>query len=115
MMSGEQIHAVSDAAAVQAAEEEQRPFVYWDIAEVDSRQSFPFPNLGDYVPRGWVTVGDRYFCDSSGFGALDEPAMTACQLRSEIKRRIAASPSALGWAVVEVGQFQLYVQAYRRV
>lgn len=112
MMSLETIKALAHERALEAAENGETPYVYWNADEVDEFDGFPFPFLGDYVPDGWKLV-DRHFVDSSGFGAPDEPALTANQFIEVIKERIR-NHSATGWAITEAGQFQVYVGEYRR-
>jgi hypothetical protein len=112
MMSLEAIKRMSSEAATVAAATNERPFTYWNAAEVDELEGFPFPFLGDFEPPGWREV-DRHFVDSSGFGADDEPALSARQFRQVILDRIAEVPGT-GWAVVEAGQFQVYVAEFQR-
>ena len=64
------------------------------------------PNLGNYVPRGWKLV-KTYFVDSSGFGSEDEPAMTIEMFKRQLK-------VGYGYAVIEEGQFQVYVGEFER-
>lgn len=116
MMSIETIRAMADEAAEKAARENMVPYVYWDEDEVSRRGNFPFPFLGDYVPHGWEVIDDlELFCDSSGFGTDDEPALSERQLRAKIIRTIRESTDTIGWGITQVGQFQLYVQGYRKL
>ena len=97
------IKSISDVAAYRAAQEEQEPLVIWN-AERDAR-GIPF--LGDYVPQGWRPQDEPFMVDSSGFGEPGERALTQDQFVEHLK----AHPT-LGWAIVEAGQFQVWVQAY---
>lgn len=84
------------------------------------------PFLGDYLPDAWkrvpltalgetdethgVYLDDNhgfgaYFVDGSGFGLPNEPALTRAQFVDKLK-------PGYGYAVVEVGQFQVKVGAY---
>ena len=116
MMSLEYIKEMSREAAVVAAATDERPFTYWNEAELDefmaSGPGFPFPFLGDYDPPDWVEI-DRHFVDSSGFGADDEAALSTRQFIALIRERIAERPGT-GWAIVEAGQFQVYVAEFKR-
>lgn len=114
MLSGRAIRAANMEAAERAAEADAKPFVYFEADEVDEWGRFPFPYLGDYRPEGWELV-DTHFVDSSGFGRTDEPALTQGQFRELVKQRIRMSPVTLGWAVIEAGEFQVFVGEFRRV
>lgn len=104
-MSLESIRSASRQAAMKAARDKQKPFVVTseDIADLQagdlSKVKLPF--LGDYVPRGFKLVREL-FVDSSGFGATNEPALTQGQFYQELK-------PGFGYAVIEAGQFQVYV------
>ena len=118
MMDLATMNEMSDQAAIKASEEERLPFVYWDISEVDKRLPFPFPFIGSYVPKGWVSLKSvvPMLCDTSGMGLESEPALTDGQLRVAIKALISENPKrTLGFAITEVGQFQCYVQAYYKI
>ncbi len=113
MMGLETIKAISREAGESAARDNELPYVYWNSDEVDEFDTFPFPELGEYVPEGWELV-EQHFVDSSGWGGTGEPALTGEQFKDVIKGRIAEVPNT-GWAVTEVGQFQLYVGEFRKV
>ncbi len=99
-------------AAQRAAQENLSPFVYWDLEELENSTGFPFPFIGDLEPAGWVEV-DQHFVDSSGFGEDDEMALSANQFAHLIRNRIT-SGTVTGWAIVEYGQFQVYVAEYQK-
>lgn len=103
MMSLESIDQLSREAGLEAAERNLEPlvaFVDGDIACKD------IPNLGDHEPEGW-TLLQRYFVDKSGFGAENEPALTVRQFLAKIK-------GGLGYAIVEEGQFQIYIGEFEQ-
>lgn len=114
MMSPETIRSLSRDAAAKAAREHKAPFIVWpeDLNEWKAKlangqyPSFPFPFIGDYKPRGFRKVNE-YFVDSSGFGAPGEPALTVSQFLDKLR-------SGYGYAITEIGQFQLYVGEYRK-
>lgn len=110
MMSLSTIRDMQAEAAERAAEEGMVPFVTWpeDLARIRAEQRFPFPFIGDYVPRGW-TLEDTYFVDASGFGEPGEPAMTAEQFMRVLEEFVGS-----GWAITEAGQFQVYVGRYSK-
>lgn len=111
MMSLGTIQELSARAAERAAERELIPFVPFDAAEVEGWDSFPFPNLGDHRPEGWELV-DSLFCDASGLGAANEPALTTKQLKASI---LANIPESYGYAIIQEGQFQVYVGRFKRL
>lgn len=114
MMSLEAIQQQSDEAAKRAAAENQEPYVLESPAEAErflDRGGFPFPFLGSYVPENWRETEQRWFVDSSGFGRDDEPALSARQFCSALRAYAEENPT-YGYAVVEAGQFQVYVAAF---
>ena len=111
MMGIETIQQQARDAAIEAAESNAVPFNY-GVMEVNGFETFPFPFLGDYVPDGWEEV-DRHFVDSSGYGYDNEPALTANQFRELVKSRIALDID-VGWAIVQAGQFQVYVGEFKK-
>lgn len=113
MMSPSTIRTIQQEAAEKAATERRIPFVYWDGD--DLAPPFPFPNLGDYTPKGWERT-DHFMVDSSGFGSPGEPALTTDQLVDKIKDTITKNPGkTIGWAVIEVGQFQVVLGQFEKV
>lgn len=119
MKSLDCIQEESDEAAVQAAEKNKEPYVFWDDADVDSNSARAIPNIGSYVPEGWEEYGDALFVDSSGFGGDREPALSIDQYTAKVKELIAEAddipgPVTLGFAIVEVGQFQVYIQPFKK-
>jgi hypothetical protein len=110
MMSLATIDAMSDAAARKAARMGKQPHYIAEQAEINSylepdalgnATGFPFPNIGRLQSEGWTEV-DRFFVDKSGGGGLNEPAMTIGQLKNALE-------PGYGYAIVEEGQFQLYI------
>lgn len=63
--------------------------------------------LGDYIPKGYKIV-NTYFVDNSGFGSESEPALTFRQFLNKVRK-------GFGYAIGEVGQFQLYINEYQKV
>ena len=111
MMSGAVIERMSREAAQKAAQLKQEPFVVWpeDIRkwQAEGVRGFPFPYIGSYKSKGWRKVG-THFVDSSGFGAPGEPALTIEQFTKSLT-------SGRGYAVIEAGQFQVYVGEFVKV
>lgn len=114
MMGLDTIRSMSREAALKSARDNNEPFLVeqediedWKVAFEAGRLRFPFPNIGDYRPDGWE-LGEELFVDSSGFGREDEPALTIEQLLDKLQ-------SGKGYAITEVGQFQLYVGEFEKV
>lgn len=112
MMSLSEIRRLSDEAAERAAEEKLIPYVPYSPEEVDRWARFPFPFIGSYVPDGWEKV-EEWFCDSSGFGTDDEPALSVRRFKEVLKAYIRENPGH-GFAVVEAGEFQVYVASFKK-
>lgn len=110
-MSIEYIRQLAEEAGVYAEGMGKKPWVYHPSNTVEA--PFPFPNLGDYVPEGWELV-ERHFVDSSGFGQPGEPALTAPEFARIVEERNDRYGDQVGWGVVEVGQFQVYVGEFHR-
>jgi hypothetical protein len=113
MQSLSQIQQASREAAQKAAAQKKVPFVV-EMEDVQAlmhdnasgRVHFPF--LGDYVPRGWKrTDTEPFFVDATGFGKPGEPALTCKQFASKLV-------PGRGYAVIEAGEFQVYVAEYVR-
>lgn len=106
-MSLAQIRSESDRAARRARGRGIKPYRLTRAvleAVIEEGRAFPFPFIGSYVPRGF-TVTREFFCDSSGFGSPNEPALTKEQLIEKLT-------VGLYYAVTQVGQFQCYVAEY---
>lgn len=76
------------------------------IAKEDGQRLQHIPSLGDYRPKGWTLI-DALFVDSSGFGDSSEPALTIDQFYNKVK-------AGFGYAVIEAGQFQVYIGVFER-
>ncbi len=113
MMSIETIHAMARRAARLSRERHQEPYHPQSLSEIDKFPPFPFPFLGPRCPRGWKRADKVWFVDSSGFGREGEPALTIAQFKRELREWFEHHP-ACGFAVIEAGQFQVYVAAFER-
>jgi hypothetical protein len=110
MMSLQAIADLSRQQAVRAAAHEIEPYAPADPDEPFKWNTFPFPNIGDYRPNGWCLV-DTAFCDKTGWDNSG-PAMSADALRIWVSERVQIEQDKgyrAGFALVEEGQFQLYV------
>lgn len=102
-------------AGKEAEEAGKTLLVFTNTAEIDSKD-FAFPLLGDYVPKGWELLDEPapLFCDTSGWGQPDEPALTMDQLLQRLKELFTEDPD-YGYGVIEAGQFQAHVGVFKRV
>ena len=114
MMSGATIAAMSRKAARDSARNHIEPFTVWpdDLRdwkaelEAGNYPRLPFPFIGSRTPRGWKKTGE-YFVDASGFGAPGEPALTIPQFIGTLRENY-------GYAIIEAGQFQVYIGEFQR-
>jgi hypothetical protein len=108
MMSGQMIAQMSRQAAARASREKKYPFIVEaeDLSAWTNRvTSFPFPNIGDWRPRGYKLV-DHFMVDKTGWGADNEPALTIPQL---LKRLTVG----MAYAIIEEGQFQIVLGEFK--
>lgn len=102
-MSAAAIRQLSVEAAAKAVKLKQEPM----IAFVDGDEAImEMSNLGDYRPEGWELI-DKLFVDSSGLGSAGSPALSAEQFLAKVKE-------GLGYALIEQGQFQVYVGVFEK-
>lgn len=104
MMSLAAIQALADEVGQQAKDADLEPYLLGSQEEIDSFPPFPFPHIGSHRPSSWNLI-DQLFVDSSGFGTPDEPALTIDQFKEELR-------PGFGYAIIEEGQFQLYVGVF---
>jgi hypothetical protein len=133
MYSASTIRDMQAKAARKAARERKLPLVFWPNETIDVG-GMPF--LGDYVPRGWRQIevietpltradlpgvmGNENVCvlvDSMGVEDAGGPSIGLESLRSlieQLNRWGAAKHLTVGWAITEVGQFQVVVAAFAK-
>jgi hypothetical protein len=106
MMSLSAIQELSRKKARMAAREKMVPMMIYpeDLGSLD--QIGGIPNIGDYRPKGYVLV-DTYFVDKTGLGRESEPALTIDSFLKKMKANHA-------YAIIEEGQFQLYVGEFSK-
>jgi|SRR3989304_2485919 len=121
MMSLDQIRSLSDEQAKRASAKKREPYVPFSREEVENYPPFPFPNIGSYKPLGWkeinydeVGLDGPFFVDKSGFGARGEPALTAKDFKDTLLE-FYDKLEGCGFAIIEEGQFQLYVGVFKKV
>lgn len=114
MWSLETLDYLNRQAAQKARRRRREPYVL-ALEEIDGFPPFPFPHLGSHVPAGWERVeGATWFADSSGWGRPGEPALAVNELKDQLRNYVSENPTH-GFALVECGQFQCYVGAFRPV
>ncbi len=110
MMSLATIHQLSREIARRAALERRQPLLveqedlnYWrEVLAAGKVPRVGIPNFGDYVPKGWrATERDPLFCDKFGDGDGGRSA--------GIPQILDWMVSGFGYAIVEEGEFQLYI------
>ena len=111
MMALEEIVAVNNNRAEHAEKFREIPYTIWP-GDVDDwrngeRLPLPFPHIGHHEPEGFTADGDAWMVDSSGFGSPGELALTQDQLFDKLK-------TGKAYAIVETGQFQLYIQQFTK-
>ena len=114
MMDSTTIASLNRRAARQASREHRYPTIveqedidYAKAALVDGRNPrLDIPFIGEWHPRGYATTDNLYFVDSSGFGTRGERALTQGEFLDNLRPGFA-------YAIVEAGQFQVYVQEYK--
>jgi hypothetical protein len=115
MLSTETILSMAREAGEEAREAGLLPSSIRDFRPSDPLAFIkPLPFLGDYIPQGWIADPniDPFMVDSSGFGAPDEPADTIDQFIARLEN-YRLSGENYGFAICEVGQFQVVIRVYR--
>lgn len=92
------------------------PFVFATPAALEAeRGRFPFPVITEVLLSDeWEATDKTWFVDSSGFGSAGEPALTIDQFRKQLVEYVQENFTH-GFGLSGVGQFQVYVTAYRPV
>ena len=138
MMDLETIKYLNKKAGKQAREDDLEPKVlsYDEIVELEEGSIEPIrsiPNLGTHIPSGWkkfnvnklkdklavpdwwygfkILKGGELWCDSSGFGAENEPALTVSQFADVVSKLVKENPH-LGFGLYSTGQFQAGVRVF---
>lgn len=104
MFSLAQIQSMNRETGRKAKRHGKKPY----IAQHDNDEGVSkCPNIGDYRPKGYELI-DQLFVDSSGFGSSSGLALTIDQFLAKVKK-------GLGYAIIEQGQFQLYVGVFKKI
>jgi hypothetical protein len=114
MMSLSAIHDLAQEQARLAAKAKKLPFTV-EQEDIDGWRAlwqntkhlrFPFPNLGNYRPRGWELT-DSLFCDKLGGWGSDGRSAGIGEILDWLKVNRA-------YAIIEEGQFQLVLGEFVR-
>ena len=75
--------------------------------------TFSIPYVGREKVKGFKpALEEALFVDTSGFGAPGEPALTIGEMLAEMVR-LTEEKGTLCWGLIEVGQFQGYLMAWK--
>lgn len=110
MYSLDVIKKMNEEAAKKAERNAIEPTLIVREEEVDEMPPFPFPMIGDKKVE--LARIETLFCDSSGFGMEGERALSISQLKKKLKEMIR-DHGPIRVAVVEAGQFQVYLDVWR--
>ena len=102
----------SQENAMALARKNKTPYVITHEDELRCENKLPFPFIGMRTPIGWKRI-DKWFCDHSGWGAPDEPALTVEALTDRIRERIRAG-KLYGYGIISTGQFQLWLGVFEK-
>lgn len=101
-MSLEKIRQMAEEQGYTARAEEKQPYIAKHNKDAGIKAC---PNFGTYVPEGWI-LKEQYFVDSSGFSTDAELAGHSCLSFNQLVKKVK---KGRGYAIIEVGQFQLHV------
>lgn len=115
-MNRERIAQLEDEYLAEHEAGTVEPFVFDDLTDLENGQGgYPFPIITDnLLSDDWEETDQVWFVDASGFGSEREPALTAEAFRKQLLEYLRQHPDH-GFGLSGVGQFQVYVSAYRRI
>ena len=110
MLSSEQIVSMAEDQGKRAKKLGQKPYILKHL-NVDTLQTFPFPNIGSYRPSGWELV-DYKLVDKTGLGYDYEPALSTTRFMQWIKD-CQKSDTNYAMAIIEEGEFQVVIGLFK--
>jgi hypothetical protein len=110
MLSMEQIVSMADDQGKKAKRHGLKPYLLKNF-DADTFQTFPFPNIGSYVPSGWELVTYKTV-DKTGMGYESEPALTIRAFVQWIKE-CKKSSTNFAMAIIEEGEFQVVIGLFK--
>jgi len=102
-MSLRVIKQLSDEQAERARAEQVQPFIAQRDKDPDVTRC---PNFGTYVPDGWELKEEFFVDKSGGWSSAAELALHGCL---SVEQMIDRVKKDRGYAIVEEGEFQLYI------
>lgn len=113
MMSLETIVGMAQEAGVRAQQEGDEPVVLG--SGQFNQKPLPIPWIGSQVEDYDLPFEEvkRFFVDSWG-GEESGPALSQAEFIRQAQDLVATAGGAVYWGITQIGQFQLYVTAYRR-
>jgi len=110
------IRLLADEATERAKISNLRPATLTEIVRnFKAHRRFNIPFVGDHIPDGWEQLEEAIFVDTTGCGKPGDPAITQFEFfirATELLKE--ADTNDYGYAVIEVGQVQALVVAYRK-
>ncbi len=104
MRSIKQIRCDADDAGQKAMKAGRIPRRFTKTTLRDKAFCAKIPYLGSYVPSGWY-LKEAFFVDAFGAGGDGGSAMSITSFLKQLT-------IGLGYAVIETGQFQIYVGSF---
>tara|TARA_B100001989_G_scaffold176572_1_gene127719 strand:- start:2361 stop:2705 length:345 start_codon:yes stop_codon:yes gene_type:complete len=101
---------VGDVARAQG----KKPYLIMNVEQLDLMPPFPFPNIGDdcvEVDKQYESI-EEIMCDKTGLDNAG-PALSPDQLNARLRELLEENPDGIRVAIVEEGQFQLFVGVWR--
>ena len=114
------IRQLAEEATLLAERDGLRPVRATEIVKTYKRNHrLNIPNLGDYVPEGWTRVDfliEPVFVDITGRGRPGEfTGITPFEFYKRAEEHTKGESSfVIGYGVIEAGQTQVLVAAYRK-
>ena len=116
----EYIRQLAEEATILARQEGLRPVLATEVVRTYKRNHrLNIPNLGDHVPEGWTRVDfliEPVFVDITGISKPGESnAITLFEFFKRAEQHTKGKSSfVVGYGVIETGQTQALVAAYRK-
>lgn len=116
----EYIRQLAEEATILARQEGLRPVLATEVVRTYKRNHrLNIPNLGDHVPEGWTRVDfliEPVFVDITGISKPGESnAITPFEFFKRAEQHTKGESSfVVGYGVIETGQTQALVAAYRK-
>ena len=104
MHSLQYIQAVNTEKTQEAKKARSKPYIAKVNGDIGVKAC---PFLANYLPEGYEVI-NTFFVDKSGFGKEGELALTFNQFLGKVKK-------GYGYGIKEEGQFQVYINEYRRI